>query len=142
MERHAAFCGLYCGACCSMIVNEQEQGVESALEMQTEPNEQPCKGCSADYQANCEFVVCNKQHQTASCAFCPEFPCAMITNFKDNEWEHHQVVLENLQRIKEIGIETWLTEQKKAWQCPSCGCRTQWYQTECTRCGGVISKRI
>lgn len=142
MENYAAFCGLYCGACCSMIVHDKEQNVASALEMHTESDEQACAGCCADYQANCEFVQCNKLHETQSCAFCHEFPCAMITKFKDDEWEHHQVVLDNLHRIREIGIAAWIKEQQEAWKCESCGCRTQWYQSKCTRCGSLLTKRI
>jgi len=122
-----------------MIVHEKQQGVPTALQMHTEEDEQPCTGCSADYQSNCEFVICNQRHGTESCAFCPEFPCQMITKFKDDEWEHHQVVLNNLNRIKEIGIEGWLAEQHEYWKCPSCGSRTQWYQKKCTLCGAEIS---
>lgn len=138
MPRHNAYCGLYCGACCSMITHEKSQGDASAMAMETDPKELPCTGCDATYQQNCEFIVCNKAHGTESCAFCPEFPCAMIVKFKDDEWEHHQVVLDNLNRIKEIGIEGWLKEQQEYWQCPKCGKRTQWYQKQCNHCGETI----
>lgn len=121
-----------------MITHEKQQQVESALAMHTSPEELPCQGCDADYQSNCEFVTCNKQHGTESCAFCPEFPCPMLVKFKDDEWEHHQSVLDNLHRIKEIGIDAWIGEQQKLWQCPDCGTRTQWYQEICTQCGKAL----
>ncbi|PKN73898.1 MAG: hypothetical protein CVU50_01565 [Candidatus Cloacimonetes bacterium HGW-Cloacimonetes-3] len=142
MSRYMAYCGLYCGACCSMITKEKQEGVPSATAMHTEADEQPCMGCDAEYQKDCEFVLCNKTHGTESCAFCPEFPCEMITKFKDEVWEHHQVVLQNLFRIREAGIEKWLEEQAEYWKCPACGCRTQWYQTTCTQCGEKIERRI
>ncbi|MDD2230906.1 MAG: DUF3795 domain-containing protein [Candidatus Cloacimonetes bacterium] len=142
MSRLHAYCGLYCGACCSMVTHEKQSGVPSAQELQTDDKEQPCMGCDTEYQQNCEFVLCNKSHGTESCAFCPEFPCEMITKFNNEEWEHHQVVLKNLYRIKEIGIETWLAEQETYWSCPACGCRTQWYQEKCTKCGEQIERRI
>ena len=135
MPRHAAYCGLYCGACCSMITHEKEQKVESALEMRTKPDELPCQGCDADYQSRCAFVICNREHGSSSCAFCPEFPCARLLKFKDEEWEHHRSVLDNLHRIKEIGIEAWVEEQQRLWQCPDCKARTQWYQGRCDKCG-------
>lgn len=139
MPGYAAYCGLYCGACCSRIVSEKEQGEASALPLHTEPGELPCAGCDADYMDDCEFVICNKRHGTQSCAFCEEFPCAMITKFKDDECEHHEVVLDNLNRIREIGFEGWLGEQKEYWKCPGCGARTQWYQRKCELCGAAIT---
>jgi hypothetical protein len=142
MARYAAYCGLYCGACCSMIVHEKEQGIASALEVTTEADEQPCQGCNADYKSNCEFVLCNREHGVTNCAFCNEYPCDMITRFSVEEWEHHRVVLTNLDRIKAIGSEAWLQEQNDKWKCPQCSARTIWYQKQCTRCGTEITDYI
>jgi hypothetical protein len=36
----------------------------------------------------------------------------VIRDFSRDEWPHHKEVLENLQRIKEVGIDQWLSEQK------------------------------
>ena len=142
MSRYAAYCGLYCGACCSMIRQEQEKGEPSALEMKVDPEESSCQGCNADSQDTCEFVQCNKEHGTESCAFCPEYPCAMIEKFSTEEWEHHQVVLDNLNRIREIGIDAWLSEQKVRWTCQACGKRTQWYESVCAKCGVKIENYL
>jgi hypothetical protein len=142
MARHDAYCGLYCGACSSLLAFEKEQGVESALQAVVEDGEQPCPGCDPIAQHNCEFVTCNKAHGTESCAFCQEYPCSMIIKFKDDEYEHHQSVLNNLNRIKEIGLEGWLAEQREQWKCRSCGKRTQWYEKTCTACGAEIANYI
>lgn len=142
MSKYMAYCGLYCGACWSMICHDKQEGVESAVELHTDADEQPCGGCRDIGQSQCEFVVCNKNHGTQCCAFCPEFPCQRIKEFSQEEWEHHQVVLANLQRIRETGVENWLQEQAEYWSCPACGCRTKWYQESCSRCGGNISRRI
>jgi len=142
MKRHAAYCGLYCGACWSMIAYEQAQGESSALGVKLDANEPCCQGCDSAAQNTCEFVVCNKNHGTQSCAFCPEFPCVRITAFSHEEWEHHKVVLDNLNRIKDIGTEAWLLEQKVYWTCPSCHARTKWYQEQCTHCDTEIVNNI
>lgn len=141
MTDYLAYCGLYCGACCSRISQEKHEGVASALEMHTEPDEQPCKGCDSGEQNTCEFAICNREHGTVSCAFCPEFPCDKIEKFSVEEWEHHKCVLENLSRMREVGVEKWLEEQKMFWQCPSCGCRVQWYQEYCTRCKESVAHK-
>ncbi len=133
-KRYIAYCGLYCGACSSMIVYDKGLNDQTAENVLVPDEELPCSGCDSEYQKNCEFVQCNQRHQTSSCAFCSEFPCDMILKFKDEEWEHHQVVINNLNRIKEIGEEAFLNEQKDFWKCPSCGSRTIWYQKTCTKC--------
>jgi len=142
MKRYYAFCGLYCGACWSMIAYEKTQGEASALRVKLDDDEPCCTGCDSEQQKTCEFVVCNKNHSTESCAFCPDYPCVRITAFSHEEWEHHQVVLTNLNRIREIGMETWLAEQKDYWKCPSCGSRTKWYQKQCTNCKAEIINNI
>ena len=59
----------------------------------------------------------------------------MIKNFSVDEWAHHIDVIENLDRIKEVGVDTWLEEQKLQWSCSKCGARTHWYQKKCEICG-------
>ena len=135
MQKYMTYCGLYCGACSSMLLHDQSQGEPNLPTSDIDPEETACPGCCSPGLENCEFVACNLAHGTESCAFCPEFPCAMITNFQTDEWAHHIVVLDNLKRIKAIGIEAWLEEQKKYWTCKQCGNRTHWYQTECQNCG-------
>jgi predicted RNA-binding Zn-ribbon protein involved in translation (DUF1610 family) len=140
--RHLAYCGLYCGACSSMIAYEIDLKDNSASDSLIPESELPCPGCDSKYQKNCEFVLCNQRHQTNSCAFCSEYPCEMIIKFKDEEYEHHQVVLNNLDRIKEVGEDMWLKEQESYWKCPECGSRTIWYQKECSLCHSEIKNNI
>lgn len=141
MSNYLAYCGLYCGACCSMIVMEKQQGLPSAMEMNTVADEQACPGCDNSESNTCEFAVCNREHGTISCAFCAEFPCPKIQQFSIEEWEHHKCVIANLTRMREIGADIWLEEQAKHWQCPECGCRVQWYQESCSRCNADVSHK-
>ena len=133
MRRYAAYCGLYCGACMGMILTERAEGDQTTGHLEDVDNDSSCPGCDSPGMAECEFIQCNKEHGTESCAFCPELPCSKLILFMD-EYEHHKGVLDNLKRIKEIGMENWVTEQKKYWSCHTCGSRTQWYQKVCTSC--------
>jgi len=142
MHKYAASCGLFCGACSSMILFEKAQGVDSAVSVQMDIEESPCGGCRAPEQQNCEFIQCAKAHGVESCAFCEAFPCEQITRFSQEEWEHHQVVLDNLYRIKEIGIDAWVEEQQQHWQCSACGTRAIWYQRQCSKCGARLDSYI
>ena len=135
MDKYMTFCGLYCGACASMIIHEQHSDDPSVAHTPVPNDESACKGCNHDGLDNCEIVLCNKQHGTECCAFCPELPCHTIQNFNDTEWPHHADVIENLYRIKSIGIKAWLAEQSKRWRCQNCGTRSHWYQNKCENCG-------
>ncbi len=135
MKKYITRCGLYCGACSSMLLYELQQGEPDAGHFVREYEESPCAGCGAGSVPDCEFIRCCDQHEIECCAFCPEFPCEMIKKFSRDEWAHHIDVVDNLARIKEIGAEAWWEEQRRQWSCPGCGKRTHWYQSKCPVCG-------
>jgi hypothetical protein len=135
MQKYSTFCGLYCGACTSQIAFEAMAVNPEAKPISDDPADAPCPGCGSPEMLNCEFAVCCQTHQVTSCAFCPDFPCAMLQKFQTDEWPHHIDVIENLNRIREVGMDTWLKEQKQAWSCPQCGANIHWYQAVCTECG-------
>lgn len=138
MHPYAPACGLYCGACSSMLLHEKESGLSHAAHYIHEYNEGPCPGCVNGAQ-ECEFIRCAREKGVSGCAACPDFPCVMILKFSKDEWPHHIEVIDNLKRIREIGEEAWLSEQAERWSCPDCGGRTHWYQKACTICGAVIT---
>ena len=137
MNRYLTCCGLYCGACSSILQKEKEEGNPELEGWVGEFSEEPCSGCGAGEQQSCEFTACCREHQVLTCAFCPEFPCQKIKDFSVDEWPHHLEVLDNLFRMKEIGVEAWLVEQRQKWLCPQCGTRTHWYGANCHKCGAV-----
>ncbi len=137
MRKNLSQCGLYCGACSSMLLHDKSMGDVDLTDFEVEYEESPCAGCASGANSTCEFIICNQEHGTECCAFCNEFPCEMIVKFSADEWAHHVDVLDNLKRIKEIGIDAWLGEQKKQWSCATCGSRTHWYQSKCRHCGST-----
>ena len=135
MDKYFSMCGLYCGACSLMILYEKALGDPLLVDFSVEYNDSPCQGCKGGANPECEFVICNREHNTECCSYCQEFPCEMILKFSKDEWPHHKDVIENLETIRDTGKENWLREQKKLWSCSDCGNRTHWYQTECDKCG-------
>jgi len=135
MKRYLACCGLYCGACVSILLQEKEEGNIDLQQFTWNFDEQACPGCSAGANVQCGFTACCARHGVESCAFCAEFPCKEILSFAEDEWPHHREVMDNLIRIKEIATEAWLQEQAKKWACPSCKTKTHWYQNKCHKCG-------
>jgi hypothetical protein len=57
-----------------------------------------------------------RERQLRNCAACEEFPCTRLIQFcHDPIWRTHLPVLENLRRIRTIGVDAWLDEQKEYW---------------------------
>ncbi|MEN8127733.1 MAG: DUF3795 domain-containing protein [Planctomycetota bacterium] len=116
-------CGLYCGNCNDYIAHiknddDLKKKVATAINKQLNINisseQVGCEGCwgtlHTEYSSNldCEVRCCAEQRNILSCALCENFPCEKLQNhFKgDNKKKI------NLDRIREIGLDTWLCEIK------------------------------
>lgn len=108
-----SYCGIYCGAC--------------------PDDDKDCQGCKADVtdSPECPFRLCNLEKGTRNCSECSTFPCEKVQEMMDSEWPHHRTVLPNLERIKKIGVDIWLSEQDAMNRCKSCGKRQYWYRSCC-----------
>jgi len=103
----AAPCGLYCGNCSDLLLDKVCHGCSC-----------DCGQCAAEphHTACVIYRCCITERGLESCAFCEDFPCTCIIQFAyDPIWRTHLPVLENLRRIKRIGVKTWLDEQEAYW---------------------------
>ena len=98
-----ACCGLDCGLCPVYYTKGPSR----------------CPGCcGSDFinkHPSCSIITCCvKNHNFETCAECSEFPCSKINKWdKFDSFISHKVSLSNLELIKEIGIEQFLTQQKR-----------------------------
>jgi hypothetical protein len=83
---------------------------------------------------DCSFVRCCTEKGYQNCSQCPEMPCDELTRFSHEEYVHHNTCIPNLFRIREIGLEAWLAEQKQLYTCPHCGNRLSWSSPSCDQC--------
>lgn len=117
----AGICGLFCGTC-PMFPEE-------------------CHGCLSDKLApHCRacpngFRQCVKAHGVTRCFECGDFPCERLHAFLDTHWEngisHHAGVIENLERMKAVGVAAWVDEETAKARCPHCGKVKAWNKQEC-----------
>lgn len=124
-EQLAGICGLFCGTC-PMYPRH-------------------CHGCLSDKLApHCRtcpngFRSCAKQKGVTWCFECAEFPCGRLADFLDTHWEngisHHAGAVDNLKRMKELGVATWVSEQMDKARCPKCSAIVPWNKRAC-RCNG------
>lgn len=88
------------------------------------PEQVRCEGCrgplDAHWSSDCKMMLCAKERGLQYCFQCKDFPCTNVNEFGSDGISHHKKTVENSKRMKEIGIEAWIAEQKRKGQCVFC----------------------
>ena len=75
-----------------------------------------CKGClgplDVHWSPDCEMMMCAREKGLKHCFECEDFTCALIEKFATNGMGHHRGAVEDSKRMKEIGLEAWISEQE------------------------------
>lgn len=83
-----------------------------------------CRGCRGPlahhWSPDCKFPPCAREKGHQYCFECGDFPCEELQKFSSDGRAHHRRTVENMKRMKEIGIEAWILEQKRKGQCLFC----------------------
>jgi len=140
--RYDTYCGLYCGAC-PVIAAIREDSLEKFAEKHSYTPEQiRCYGCKITQveaeKDRCPIMDCALEKKVEFCSDCDEYPCEKVKSFKEDKYPHHSAIFKNLDRIKEIGVEPWFSEQENRWKCTACGGRFSWYDEKCENCGAEL----
>ncbi|MBN1330541.1 MAG: DUF3795 domain-containing protein [Candidatus Heimdallarchaeota archaeon] len=145
--RNDSYCGLYCGACFVVQgAKDNQQGEIIALYknyFQLEKDDIRCQGCKSKGYVfkgcrNCQIRTCAQSKNYEFCYECSEFPCEKIERFKNSGLAHTFMAVQNLSKLKEIGIDAWLKEQEVRWKCTNCGKTFSWIAENCTECGKPV----
>ncbi len=155
-ESLVAVCGLYCGAC-PMYLATQSKDEEKQKALLKQFSGSPiklkmedilCDGCIgngrvASFCRNCAMRTCPDDKQGVTrCSDCRDFPCSRITEFNNDGMPHHGEVLNNLRKIKEMGIQKWAKYDEERWKCPKCKSPIAWYDSKCPQCGEPRSVKL
>jgi hypothetical protein len=117
-ERLIAPCGMNCGVCISYLAMKcdlNKQGFKKSY----------CPGCLPRGK-NCAFLKkrCDLLGKglVRFCFECEAFPCSRL-NALDKRYRtrYHMSMIENLEFIREHGIERFLRTEEAKWRCPDCG---------------------
>lgn len=137
-SRYDTYCGLYCGACDTLLANEQDRVGLLARRWKMSAEALTCRGCKSGVASvwctKCEIRRCAMARGVEFCFECTDYPCNQLRAFAADDSPHHSVVLKNLEAIRVKGVAAWLEEQKARWSCPQCGTRFSWYDRRCGRC--------
>jgi len=120
-------CGMNCGICLAHLREKNH-----------------CSGCLSEdmLQANhcsiCKIRNCEKLKLTTSgyCYDCEEYPCKRIKHIdKRYRTKYGMSMIDNLDRIKLLGLEKYVELEKTRWACTNCGERLCVHRPQCQHCG-------
>jgi len=103
-----------------------------------------CLGCNGPDTAKprsclaCRIWQCDDRG-AGDGTFCfarPTFPCARLRHLdKRYRANYRMSMIDNLERIREIGVDAFVGLEREKWRCPGCGAVVCVHKTDCLRCG-------
>jgi len=114
-QKLIAPCGMNCGICIGFFGYTMNGKIRKIT----------CIGCKPRNKS-CAFLKkhCNKllKKEIEYCYECKDFPCKYLEALDKRYREKYDMsMIENLNFIKEKGIERFLEQQKEKYTCPKCG---------------------
>ena len=106
----------------------------------------PCAGCNApdaEKPKHCRACVrrdCPKRAALpgGACTACAEYPCRRLRELDRRYRTRYGVgLLRNLETIRELGMDAFLTRETARWTCPACGAVLCMHEPLCPGCGAV-----
>ena len=91
---------------------------------------------------NCGIRNCPKllEEGYAFCYECTEYPCRRLRQMdKRYRSKYHMSVLENLESIRDQGLEAFLKSQDQRFTCPNCGELVCVHKPACFACGEAVA---
>ncbi len=124
-------CGMNCAICMAYLRNKNK-----------------CNGCRAintwnpKTRVECKIKNCQSlnSHGFEYCYQCDQYPCTLIKNI-DNRYRtrYNMSMTENLNAIKENGIEEFIKAENEKWKCKSCSGLINVHKGICSTCGKQIN---
>ena len=110
--------GINCALCSAYLAREYDLKKQRIMRSY-------CVGCRPSGK-NCTFMKKSCQRLgnglVQYCYECMEYPCRRLKHLdKRYRTNYHMSVIENLDFIKEQGIEKFLKKEEEKWRCPECG---------------------
>ena len=156
--RTDSYCGLYCGACDILVAYKNSIKTGKLPVWQDLPeqfinniptgkkDEIKCFGCKTGIVfggcARCILRKCAREKMKVEFCFeCEKYPCLKykiqriaIKYFFQKRLPHLKTIAPNQEMIKKEGVEKWLQDQQKQWQCTECSKELSWYKNTCQSC--------
>jgi hypothetical protein len=130
-EALIAPCGMNCGLCISYLAMKNDLNNRGF-------KRKYCVGCLPRGK-NCTFMGhhCDllEKGLVRFCYECENFPCRRLKALdKRYRTKYHMSMIENLEFIKEQGMERFLKKEETKWHCPDCNGVTCCHNGLCLSC--------
>ena len=117
-EELIAPCGMNCSLCASYLAMKNDLKKKGFAKSY-------CSGCLPRGK-NCAFMKknCNLLGNglIRFCYECQDFPCRRLQGLDERyHTKYHMSPIDNLEFIKEHGIDKFLKKEEAIWRCPRCG---------------------
>ena len=127
-------CGMNCGICKRYLAYSRGVPVERGKVIH-------CQGCRPSNK-NCYVKRgCKKlaKKEITFCFECDNLPCENFINRLERRYRkrYNMSMVENLQELKEKGMETFLKNQERRYRCPKCGDVISVHDRKCYACGYI-----
>ena len=100
-----------------------------------------CDGCLSDtpfvHCQTCAIKSCVVGKDIEGCYKCEDFPCQIIEDEPDPTTK--RVILRAVPALRELGIEKFMEEEVKHYQCPHCGYQLFMGVQKCRNCKNPVS---
>ncbi len=136
-EELIAPCGMNCAICSAYLARQHDLKRQGIMRNY-------CAGCRPRGK-NCAFLKkkCDLlgKGQVKYCYQCPDFPCRTLKHLdKRYRTNYRMSMIENLEYIRENGIEKFLKREEEKWRCPNCGGVICCHNGICFECGLELLK--
>ena len=131
-------CGMNCNLCSGYLAyhnDTKNKGFRTSYCIGCRPRKKNC----AFLKKTCELLQNGKVQY---CYECNEFPCKRLQHLDENYRNRYRMSpIENLQYIKENGMEQFLAKEEEKWECSNCGDTICCHNGICYNCGLEILKK-
>jgi len=116
-EELVAPCGMNCNVCAAHLAvthDVKSKGIRMMYCIGCRPRNKPC----AFLKKKCSRL---RNNEVKYCYECPTFPCESLSAIdKRYRTQFRMSEIENLHRIRDDGIESFLKAEEAKWKCPQC----------------------
>jgi len=120
-------CGMNCGICIGHLREKRPCG--GCFKKDAENKPENCRSCSI---VNCDFLAGTK---SGYCFECEKFPCTRLKKLDLRyRTKYRMSMIENLECIRDIGLEDFLRNEELRWACNVCGSGLSVHRAFCLNC--------
>ena len=122
-----ATCGMNCGLCIGLLRKKNPCGGCFKKDDKNKP--QACRSCAI---VNCKRLA---EAESAFCYDCDKYPCARLKKLDSRyRTKYGMSMIDNLNFIKENGMERFLENEQNRWTCKECNSGVSVHRKHCLNC--------